>query len=170
MNNAKYNPNGADVAIIMGSKSDWPTMKWAAEILDELSVSYESLLVSAHRTPNRLADFASSAQREGFKVIIAGTAYAAHLPGMTASFTDLPVIGVPIESRSLKGMDSLLSIVQMPKGIPVATCAIGEAGAMNAGILAAKILGVSDASVRKKVSEYRIALERDYAPALGSLP
>lgn len=170
MNSTKYNPNGADVAIIMGSKSDWPTMKWAAEILDKFSVSHESLLVSAHRTPNRLADFASSAQREGFKVIIAGTAYAAHLPGMTASFTDLPVIGVPIESRSLKGMDSLLSIVQMPKGIPVATCAIGEAGAMNAGILAAKILGISDVSIRKKVSEYRMALERDYAPALGSLP
>lgn len=170
MSEPKYNPNGADVAIIMGSKSDWPTMKWTADVLDELSVSYESLLVSAHRTPNRLAEFASSAQGEGFKVIIAGTAYAAHLPGMTASYTDLPVIGVPVESKSLKGMDSLLSIVQMPKGIPVATVAIGEAGAMNAGILAAKILGVSDPAVRAKVSEHRTSLERDYAPAVGSLP
>lgn len=170
MSEPKYNPNGADVAIIMGSKSDWPTMKWTAEILEELSVSFECLLVSAHRTPNRLADFASSAQDEGFKVIIAGTAYAAHLPGMTASYTDLPVIGVPVESKSLKGMDSLLSIVQMPKGIPVATCAIGEAGAMNAGILAAKILGISDPAVRARVCEHRTSLERDYAPAVGSLP
>lgn len=153
----------ADVAIIMGSRSDWPTMKLAAEILENLGVTYKASIVSAHRTPNRLVEFASSAKSDGFKVIIAGTAYAAHLPGMTASFTDLPVIGVPIESKQLKGLDSLLSIVQMPKGIPVATCAIGEAGAVNAGILAAKIIALSNAEVESAITRYRNDLE-DNAP------
>lgn len=150
-----------DVAIIMGSRSDWPTMKQAANVLDELGVSYEAKIVSAHRTPHRLVEFASTAKEKGYKVIIAGTAYAAHLPGMTASFTDLPVIGVPIESKSLKGLDSLLSIVQMPKGIPVGTCAIGEAGALNAGIYAAKILALSNAAIASAVHQYRIRLEEN---------
>ena len=134
----------APVAIIMGSRSDWPTMKGAADNLDALGVAWEAKVVSAHRTPDRMYDFAKGAQGAGVKVIIAGAGGAAHLPGMTASMTDLPVIGVPVESKALKGMDSLLSIVQMPAGIPVATVAIGEAGAKNADLLAARILAVSD--------------------------
>lgn len=152
------------VGIIMGSRSDWPTMKLAAEALEEYGVVYEAKIVSAHRTPDRLYQYATSAQERGLKVIIAGTAYAAHLPGMAASMTDLPVIGVPIESKSLKGLDSLLSIVQMPKGIPVATCAIGEAGARNAGILAAKILALADfeLAVRLKKSRQQLAEDVPY--------
>ncbi|EGR0302161.1 5-(carboxyamino)imidazole ribonucleotide mutase [Vibrio parahaemolyticus] len=143
------------VGIIMGSKSDWPTMKLAADMLDQFGVSYETKVVSAHRTPQLLADYASSAKERGIKVIIAGAGGAAHLPGMAAAFTSLPVLGVPVQSRALKGMDSLLSIVQMPKGIAVGTLAIGEAGAVNAGILAAQILGTHDESIMAKVEAFR---------------
>ncbi|OKA69719.1 5-(carboxyamino)imidazole ribonucleotide mutase [Vibrio parahaemolyticus] len=143
------------VGIIMGSKSDWPTMKLAADMLDQFGVSYETKVVSAHRTPQLLADYASSAKERGIKVIIAGAGGAAHLTGMAAAFTSLPVLGVPVQSRALKGMDSLLSIVQMPKGIAVGTLAIGEAGAANAGILAAQILGTHDESIMAKVEAFR---------------
>ncbi|HCE1829671.1 TPA: 5-(carboxyamino)imidazole ribonucleotide mutase [Vibrio parahaemolyticus] len=143
------------VGIIMGSKSDWPTMKLAADMLDQFGVSYETKVVSAHRTPQLLAVYASSAKERGIKVIIAGAGGAAHLPGMAAAFTSLPVLGVPVQSRALKGMDSLLSIVQMPKGIAVGTLAIGEAGAANAGILAAQILGTHDESIMAKVEAFR---------------
>ncbi|EJG1630969.1 5-(carboxyamino)imidazole ribonucleotide mutase [Vibrio parahaemolyticus] len=143
------------VGIIMGSKSDWPTMKLAADMLDQFGVSYETKVVSAHRTPQLLADYTSSAKERGIKVIIAGAGGAAHLPGMAAAFTSLPVLGVPVQSRALKGMDSLLSIVQMPKGIAVGTLAIGEAGAANAGILAAQILGTHDESIMTKVEAFR---------------
>jgi 5-(carboxyamino)imidazole ribonucleotide mutase len=144
----------APVAIIMGSRSDWPILRHAAEVLDVLGVAYEAKVVSAHRTPKRMYDFAQGARAAGFKVIIAGAGGAAHLPGMTASLTDLPVLGVPIESKALKGMDSLLSIVQMPGGIPVGTLAIGEAGAKNAGLLAARILALSDPVVAQKVARF----------------
>ncbi len=144
----------APVAIIMGSRSDWPVLKHAAEMLESLGVAYEAKVVSAHRTPDRMYDFAKSAKARGVQVIIAGAGGAAHLPGMTASLTDLPVLGVPIESKALKGMDSLLSIVQMPAGIPVGTLAIGEAGAKNAGIMAAKILALSDAGVAERVAAF----------------
>ncbi|MEF1203338.1 5-(carboxyamino)imidazole ribonucleotide mutase [Vibrio owensii] len=143
------------VGIIMGSKSDWPTMKLAADMLDQFGVSYETKVVSAHRTPQLLADYASSAKERGIKVIIAGAGGAAHLPGMAAAFTSIPVLGVPVQSRALKGMDSLLSIVQMPKGIAVGTLAIGEAGAANAGILAAQILGTHDEAIMEKVEAFR---------------
>ncbi|MGR5553918.1 5-(carboxyamino)imidazole ribonucleotide mutase [Vibrio alfacsensis] len=143
------------VGIIMGSKSDWPTMKLAAEMLDQFGVSYETKVVSAHRTPQLLAEYASGAKERGIKVIIAGAGGAAHLPGMAAAFTSVPVLGVPVQSRALKGMDSLLSIVQMPKGIAVGTLAIGEAGAANAGILAAQILGTHDEAIMAKVEAFR---------------
>ncbi|MHA2862452.1 5-(carboxyamino)imidazole ribonucleotide mutase [Vibrio harveyi] len=143
------------VGIIMGSKSDWPTMKLAADMLDQFGVSYETKVVSAHRTPQLLAEYASSAKERGIKVIIAGAGGAAHLPGMAAAFTSVPVLGVPVQSRALKGMDSLLSIVQMPKGIAVGTLAIGEAGAANAGILAAQILGTHDEAIMAKVEAFR---------------
>ncbi|MDA0125394.1 MULTISPECIES: 5-(carboxyamino)imidazole ribonucleotide mutase [Vibrio] len=143
------------VGIIMGSKSDWPTMKLAADMLDQFGVSYETKVVSAHRTPQLLTDYASSAKERGIKVIIAGAGGAAHLPGMAAAFTSVPVLGVPVQSRALKGMDSLLSIVQMPKGIAVGTLAIGEAGAANAGILAAQILGTHDEAIMAKVEAFR---------------
>lgn len=139
----------------MGSKNDWETMKECAETLDLLGVSYETRVVSAHRTPDLLYEYASSAEKRGLKVIIAGAGGAAHLPGMTASKTPLPVIGVPVESKALKGMDSLLSIVQMPAGTPVGTMAIGRAGAINAAIYAAQIIGAHDEAVRKKVVEYK---------------
>ena len=145
------------VAIIMGSRSDWPTMKLAAERLDQLGVAWEAKVVSAHRTPQRLYDFATTAKANGYKVIIAGAGGAAHLPGMAASMTDLPVLGVPVQSKALKGMDSLLSIVQMPGGVPVATLAIGEAGAANAGILAAQILALSDPALAERLSAFRAA-------------
>ena len=145
------------VAIIMGSRSDWPTMKLAADRLEQLGVAWEAKVVSAHRTPQRLYDFATTAKDKGFKVIIAGAGGAAHLPGMAASMTDLPVLGVPVQSKALKGLDSLLSIVQMPGGVPVATLAIGEAGAANAGILAAQILALSDTSVAERLSAFRAA-------------
>jgi 5-(carboxyamino)imidazole ribonucleotide mutase len=144
----------APVAIIMGSRSDWPVLRHAAEMLDRLGVAYEAKVVSAHRTPERMYAFAKGAKAAGVKVIIAGAGGAAHLPGMTASLTDLPVLGVPVESKALKGMDSLLSIVQMPAGIPVGALAIGEAGAKNAGILAAKILALSDAGVAERVAAF----------------
>ncbi|MGO7175985.1 5-(carboxyamino)imidazole ribonucleotide mutase [Rhizobium ruizarguesonis] len=143
------------VSIIMGSRSDWPTMKLATKALIAFDIPYEAKIVSAHRTPERLYEYAKAVAGRGIKVIIAGTAYAAHLPGMTASLTDIPVIGVPIESKSLKGLDSLLSIVQMPAGIPVGTCAIGEAGAKNAGIYAAKILALSDPALFQKLTAAR---------------
>ena len=148
------------VGIIMGSQSDWPTMKRAAEILDELGVSHETKIVSAHRTPDRLYDYAKTAKERGLHVIIAGAGGAAHLPGMTASMTPLPVLGVPIESKALKRHDSLLSIVQMPGGIPVGTLAIGESGAKNAGLLAAQILALSDAALAKRVQAWREANTR----------
>lgn len=145
------------VAIIMGSRSDWPTMRCAAEALDALGVAWEAKVVSAHRTPDRLWDFAKTAKAKGFKVVIAGAGGAAHLPGMCASMTELPVLGVPVQSKSLKGLDSLLSIVQMPGGVPVATLAVGEAGAKNAGLLAAQILALSDEALALRLSAWRTA-------------
>jgi len=145
------------VAIIMGSQSDWPTMKNAADTLAKLGVPFEARIVSAHRTPDRLYDFAKGARREGFKVIIAGAGGAAHLPGMAAAMTTLPVFGVPIESKALSGQDSLLSIVQMPAGIPVGTLAIGKAGAINAALLAASVLGVTDEKVSNALDDWRKA-------------
>ena len=147
----------APVAIIMGSRSDWPTLKAAAEILDALGVAHEDKVVSAHRTPDRMFAFAKGAKAAGFKVIIAGAGGAAHLPGMTASMTELPVLGVPIKTASLDGMDSLLSIAQMPGGIPVATLAIGEAGAKNAGLLAAQILALADPALDQRLTAWRAA-------------
>jgi len=145
------------VAIVMGSQSDWPTMIKAAEMLDKLGVAYDARIVSAHRTPERLVDFAKGADDEGFKVIVAGAGGAAHLPGMVASMTHLPVLGVPVQSKALSGQDSLLSIVQMPAGIPVGTLAIGEAGAANAGLLAAAILATSDAALAQRLKDFRTA-------------
>ena len=145
------------VAIVMGSQSDWPTMNHAAQALDALGVAYEARIVSAHRTPDRLAEFAKGAADAGFKVIVAGAGGAAHLPGMVASMTHLPVLGVPVESKALKGQDSLLSIVQMPAGIPVGTLAIGNAGATNAGLLAAAILATSDEALAERLKAYRAA-------------
>lgn len=142
------------VAVIMGSSSDWEIMSESCTMLEQFEIPYEKKVVSAHRTPHLMVDFASHACNNGYDLIIAGAGGAAHLPGMVASMTTLPVIGVPIESKSLKGMDSLLSIVQMPGGIPVATTAIGKAGAQNAGILAARILGISHSSVRKNLENY----------------
>ena len=144
-----------DVAIIMGSQSDWPTMKHAADTLDELGVSHEALIVSAHRTPDRLYSFAKGAREAGYKVIIAGAGGAAHLPGMTAAMTPLPVFGVPVESKALSGVDSLHSIVQMPAGIPVGTLAIGKPGAVNAALLAAAVLALNDKSISKRLDTYR---------------
>ena len=145
------------VAIIMGSTSDWPTMKHAADILDALDIDYDSQVVSAHRTPDRLYDFAKSASSNGYKVIIAGAGGAAHLPGMTASMTELPVLGVPVESKALSGMDSLLSIAQMPGGVPVGTLAIGKSGAKNAALLAASILALSDSKIAAALKDWRAA-------------
>ncbi|KKO45987.1 N5-carboxyaminoimidazole ribonucleotide mutase [Arsukibacterium ikkense] len=145
------------VGIIMGSTSDWPTMKLAADMLDSFGISYETRVVSAHRTPQLLADYASSAASRGLKVIIAGAGGAAHLPGMAAAFTSLPVLGVPVQSKALKGIDSLLSIVQMPKGVAVGTLAIGEAGAANAGLLAAQILATHNPALMIKIDAFRQA-------------
>ena len=144
-----------DVAIIMGSQSDWPTMKHAADTLDQLGIGHECLIVSAHRTPDRLYKFATGAREAGYKVIIAGAGGAAHLPGMTASMTSLPVLGVPVESKTLSGIDSLYSIVQMPAGVPVGTLAIGRAGAINAAILAASVLSLSDNALSDRLDTYR---------------
>ncbi|MDG1522187.1 MAG: 5-(carboxyamino)imidazole ribonucleotide mutase [Hellea sp.] len=143
------------IAIIMGSNSDWPTMKHSADVLDELGIKYTTKIISAHRTPDRLVNFAKNAKSDGYKVIIAGAGGAAHLPGMVASMTHLPVLGVPIESKALSGMDSLLSIAQMPGGIPVGTLAIGKAGAKNAGILSASILSVSDKEIEQSLISWR---------------
>jgi 5-(carboxyamino)imidazole ribonucleotide mutase len=145
------------VAIIMGSQSDWQTMKHAAETLDTLQIGYRTRIVSAHRTPERLYAFAKGAKAEGFKVIIAGAGGAAHLPGMTASLTSLPVFGVPIESKALSGQDSLYSIVQMPPGVPVGTLAIGQAGAINAALLAASVLALNDGALARRLEAWRAA-------------
>jgi 5-(carboxyamino)imidazole ribonucleotide mutase len=146
---------GRTVGIIMGSQSDWETMRHASEALDRLAIGHETRIVSAHRTPERLYEYARTARPHGLRVIIAGAGGAAHLPGMIAALTALPVLGVPIESRALKGMDSLLSIVQMPAGIPVATFAIGQAGAVNAALFAAAILGLSDATAEAALNDWR---------------
>ncbi len=149
---------GAQVGIIMGSTSDWETMRHAADMLDRLGVPYEKKVVSAHRTPQRLYEYAQGARGRGLKIIIAGAGGAAHLPGMAASMTSLPVLGVPVESRALKGLDSLLSIAQMPAGVPVGTLAIGQAGAANAGLLAAAILALADAALAERLDSYRAEL------------
>lgn len=143
------------VGIIMGSKSDWPTMEHAANMLDELGVAYEVKVVSAHRTPDLLFEYAKTAEERGIQVIVAGAGGAAHLPGMAASQTNLPVFGVPVQSKALNGLDSLLSIAQMPGGVAVGTLAIGTAGAKNAGLLAAQVIGLQDAAVKKAISEFR---------------
>lgn len=144
-----------DVAIIMGSQSDWETMRHSSDMLKELDIPYEARIISAHRTPDRLVSFAKSAKAEGFKVIIAGAGGAAHLPGMAAAMTPLPVLGVPVQSRALSGKDSLLSIVQMPAGIPVGTLAIGKAGAINAALLAAAMLAVHDQALADRLEKWR---------------
>jgi 5-(carboxyamino)imidazole ribonucleotide mutase len=149
-----------EVGVIMGSTSDWETMKHACDVLDELGVSYEKRVVSAHRTPDLMFEYAGSARGRGIKVIIAGAGGAAHLPGMTAAKTTLPVIGIPVQSKALNGLDSLLSIVQMPGGVPVATTAIGKAGATNAGLLAAQILSVTDAKIAEKLEHRRKETEK----------
>lgn len=144
-----------DVAVIMGSQSDWETMRHSADVLNELDIPYEARIISAHRTPDRLVSFAKNAKAEGFKVIIAGAGGAAHLPGMTAAMTPLPVLGVPVQSRALSGKDSLLSIVQMPAGIPVGTLAIGKAGAINAALLAAAMLAVYNQALARRLEKWR---------------
>lgn len=149
------------VAIVMGSKSDGPTMKHAAEMLDTFGIEYHAEVVSAHRTPHLLQEFAETAEEKGYKVIIAGAGGAAHLPGMIAAFTHLPVLGVPVQSSKLSGVDSLYSIVQMPKGVAVGTLAIGEAGAGNAGLLAAQIIGLNDPIVTQKIKDFRAAQTQD---------
>ena len=151
-------PPKPPIAIVMGSQSDWPTMLCAAEALDKLGVAHDTRIVSAHRTPDRLHAFAKGAADEGFKVIVAGAGGAAHLPGMVAAMTHLPVLGVPVESKALKGQDSLLSIVQMPKGIPVGTLAIGAAGAANAGLLAERILSAFQPDLAKRLEDYAAEL------------
>jgi 5-(carboxyamino)imidazole ribonucleotide mutase len=151
----KAETEGAKVAIIMGSQSDWDTMSQTAQALDQLQVPYHVEVVSAHRTPQKLMDFASQAADRGFEVIVAGAGGAAHLPGMAASMTHLPVLGVPVQSKSLNGMDSLLSIAQMPKGVAVGTLAIGSAGAFNAGLLAAQILALKDPALTKRLEQFR---------------
>lgn len=154
------------VGIVMGSQSDWETLKSAAALLETLGIAYEARIVSAHRTPKRLYDYAQSARERGLKVIIAGAGGAAHLPGMLASLTPLPVFGVPIESKALKGMDSLLSIVQMPAGVPVGTLAIGEAGATNAALLAASVLALGDPAVARALDGWRAR----QTAAVGEIP
>ncbi|BCU80563.1 N5-carboxyaminoimidazole ribonucleotide mutase [Polycladomyces abyssicola] len=152
--------NQPRVGVIMGSTSDWPTMKRACEVLDELGIPYEARVVSAHRTPDEMFAYAEEAEKRGIEVIIAGAGGAAHLPGMVASKTVLPVIGVPVKSSSLNGLDSLLSIVQMPGGVPVATVAIGESGAVNAGLLAAEILGIGDPDIRERLKQRRARIRQ----------
>ncbi|WP_338446718.1 5-(carboxyamino)imidazole ribonucleotide mutase [Pelagerythrobacter marensis] len=148
---------GPKVAIVMGSQSDWPTMQCTADVLDELGVPYEARIVSAHRTPDRMYAFGKGAADEGFGVIVAGAGGAAHLPGMLSALTHLPVLGVPVESKALSGQDSLLSIVQMPAGVPTGTLAIGKAGATNAGLLAAAILALGDAGLSRRLQDWRAA-------------
>jgi 5-(carboxyamino)imidazole ribonucleotide mutase len=154
----------------MGSQSDWPTLKHAADIMDELGIAYEARIVSAHRTPERLYEYAKSASSRGLKAIIAGAGGAAHLPGMTAALTVLPVLGVPVESRALKGLDSLLSIAQMPAGVPVATFAIGESGAKNAGLFAAALIALEDGTVGGKLESWRARQTRSVARSPGAVP
>tara|TARA_Y100001970_G_scaffold267935_1_gene358545 strand:+ start:4496 stop:4999 length:504 start_codon:yes stop_codon:yes gene_type:complete len=161
------NKENVDVGVIMGSQSDWETMKYAVNMLDILGIAHETRIVSAHRTPERLYNYASTAFDRGIKVIIAGAGGAAHLPGMTAAKTSLPVLGVPIESTSLKGMDSLLSIVQMPGGIPVGTLAIGKAGAKNAALLAASILALNDKIIKKTLDDWRLEQTEHVAEELS---
>lgn len=151
------------VGIIMGSQSDWPTMKEAADVLDELGVAYETKIVSAHRTPDRLWDYGKTAVERGLQVIIAGAGGAAHLPGMMASKTRVPVVGIPVQTKALSGVDSLYSILQMPRGFPVATMAIGAAGAKNGGLMAAGILALQDADLAKRLDEWRLALSASIA-------
>ena len=153
----------APIAIIMGSTSDWPTMEHTANVLDALGITYEAKVISAHRTPDRLVKFSKGAAQAGFKVIIAGAGGAAHLPGMAASMTRLPVLGVPVESKALSGMDSLLSIAQMPGGVPVGTLAIGKAGAKNAGLMAAAILALSDDKIANDLDAWRAAQTKSVA-------
>jgi len=153
--NKTHPPQKAVVGLIMGSQSDWATLKHTADTLEALGVPFETRIVSAHRTPKRMAAYAKGAQKRGLKVIIAGAGGAAHLPGMTASMTSLPVLGVPVESQALKGMDSLLSIVQMPAGVPVGTLAIGRSGAINAALLAASIVGLGDAKIAAALAGWR---------------
>ena len=166
--NATTSDSAPVVGIIMGSQSDWPTMTRATELLEELGIPYETQVVSAHRTPGRLYEYAGSAQGRGLRVIIAGAGGAAHLPGMTAAMTLLPVIAVPVQSKSLNGMDSLLSIAQMPPGVAVATQAIGSAGAYNAGLLAAQILAVSDPELSEKLGAWRQRLTDSVATEVSS--
>lgn len=154
MDHTPLTSTDALVAIIMGSTSDWRTMKGACDVLTDFGVKYEARVVSAHRTPHFMVDYATSAKQRGFKVLIAGAGGAAHLPGMVASCTTLPVLGVPVQSRALRGIDSLLSIVQMPAGVPVATLAIGTAGATNAGLLALRILALQDSAIADKLQEF----------------
>ena len=160
------NSSGARVGVIMGSQSDWPTMKTACDVLERLGVAYEARIVSAHRTPDRLVEYAKSAKARGLRAIVAGAGGAAHLPGMTASMTPLPVLGVPIQSKTLSGLDSLLSIVQMPRGVPVGRLAIGEAGAVNAGLMAASIVALEDEAVAVALDAYRAA----QTAAVGEMP
>ena len=157
------------IGIIMGSKSDWPTLKHAADVLDELGIRYEARVVSAHRTPERLYQYAKTAKPRGLKAIIAGAGGAAHLPGMTASMTVLPVLGVPVESRALKGLDSLLSIAQMPGGVPVATFAIGASGAKNAGLFAASLIALEDSAVDRRLEAWRARQTRSVALSPGGV-
>lgn len=157
------------IGVIMGSSSDWETMKHACDILDELEISYEKKVVSAHRTPDLMFEYAESARGRGIQVIIAGAGGAAHLPGMVAAKTTLPVIGVPVQSRALNGLDSLLSIVQMPGGVPVATVAIGKAGSTNAGLLAAQILSTTDAELANKLDARREATKQQVLESTGDL-
>lgn len=159
----------AEIGVIMGSTSDWDTMKKACDILDELEITYEKKVVSAHRTPDLMFQYAEQARERGLKIIIAGAGGAAHLPGMVAAKTTLPVIGVPIKSKALSGMDSLLSIVQMPGGVPVATVAIGESGAVNAGLLAAQILSVTDEAITNRLQNSRATLEKIVLESSDSL-
>ena len=151
----KDNKMSAKIGVIMGSQSDWSTMKNTVDVIDSFNIPYELNIVSAHRTPNRLYEYAKQAEAKGIKVIIAGAGGAAHLPGMIASLTTLPVLGVPILSEAMKGMDSLLSIVQMPSGVPVGTLAIGKSGATNAGLLSLQILAINDQTLAKKIKNYR---------------
>ncbi|MFB1100334.1 MULTISPECIES: 5-(carboxyamino)imidazole ribonucleotide mutase [Terribacillus] len=159
----------AEIGIIMGSISDWETMEHACKLLEELDISFEKEVISAHRTPEDMFDYAASAREKGLKVIIAGAGGAAHLPGMVASKTTLPVIGVPVQTKALDGMDSLLSIVQMPGGVPVATVAIGKAGAKNAGILAAQILGTHDKQIAERLLDYQQGMKKQVAEMRNQL-
>ncbi|MBC2054662.1 5-(carboxyamino)imidazole ribonucleotide mutase [Listeria welshimeri] len=159
----------AEIGVIMGSTSDWDTMKKACDVLDELEIAYEKKVVSAHRTPDLMFQYAEQARERGLKIIIAGAGGAAHLPGMVAAKTTLPVIGVPIKSKALNGLDSLLSIVQMPGGVPVATVAIGDSGAVNAGLLAAQILSITDEAITNRLQNRRATLEETVLESSDSL-